>query len=180
MRLREVGPDDLAALTAIGPDREAWLAYGGDPARDPVGGEPWARTILDRLTTAPWGRVIERDGHLAGEIRLHGLTQDNSARLALGLFRATDRGQGLGRAAISLALDHAFGPLGLHRVALHVLATNTRAIRCYEGAGFRHEGRLREAARIGGGYQDDLVMAILATDPRPRPSFGHVPPFPSP
>ena len=166
MRLREVRPDDLAALVAIGPDREAYLAYGGDPAREPMGGEDWARTILDRLTAAQWGRIIEVESRLAGEIRLHGVTEDNSARLALGLFRPEARGRGLGRAAIARALDHAFGPLALHRVELRVLAANTRAIRCYEASGFRHEGRLRDAARIGAGYADDLVMAILAIDPR--------------
>ena len=168
MRLREVRDGDLATLVAIGPDREAYLAYGGDPSRDPVGGEAWARTILDRLTVAPWGRIIEVERALTGEIRLHGVSEDRSARLALGLFRPQARGRGLGRAAIALALDHAFGPLALHRVELRVLAANARAIRCYEAAGFRHEGRLRDAARIGAGYQDDLVMAILETDPRPR------------
>ena len=168
IRLREVGGADLAALVAIGPDREAWLAYGGDPARGPVGGEPWARTILDRLRAAPWGRAIEVDGTLAGEIRLHSLHRtDRSARLALGLFRPAQRGRGIGRAAIALALDHAFGPMDLHRVDLRVLAGNIRAIRCYKAAGFRHEGLLRDAARTGATWQDEQVMAILAHDPRP-------------
>ena len=37
----------------------------------------------------------------------------------------------------------------------------TRAIRCYEKAGFRHEGRLREALFRHGSYHDILVMGIL-------------------
>ena len=45
-----------------------------------------------------------------------------------------------------LALDHAFGPLRLHRVSLRVLASNERAVKCYRACGFAEEGREREAA----------------------------------
>ena len=59
-------------------------------------------------------------------------------------------GIGLGRQAIHLVLAHAFGPLGLYRVSLRVVAYNTRAICCYIAYGFVEEGREREAAVVGG------------------------------
>ena len=42
-------------------------------------------------------------------------------------------------------LDHAFGTLGLHRIALFVFEFNERAIRTYKRCGFVVEGRARES-----------------------------------
>lgn len=70
-------------------------------------------------------------------------------------------GQGYGREAIGLLLDHAFAELNLHRVQLRVLADNARAIRCYERVGFQREGVLREAFFDGGRHVDELLLAVL-------------------
>ena len=165
-RLRQLQPGDAARLAAIGPDRDAYIGYGGDPALEPQGGADWADAIISRIRDAFWGRIIEVDGAFAGEVKLHHHNAaDASARLAIGIFRPDLRGCGVGRKAIALALQAAFGELGLHRVELRVLAKNARAIRCYEAAGFRHEGRMHEAARIGPNFEDELLMAVLASDP---------------
>ena len=47
-----------------------------------------------------------------------------------------------------------FTDLNLHRIALHVFATNVRAIKTYERAGFQHEGTLR----------DNVTIALLDPD----------------
>lgn len=169
VRLRPVAAGDVARLEAIGPYHDAYIAYGGDPKGHPNGGRDWAEGIISRIEAAYAGWIIEVDGALAGELKLlfHN-PSDRNARLSIGLFRQDLRGQGIGPRAIALALDQAFGPLGLHRVDLHVLAKNTRAIRAYTSAGFQVEGRLRHTALIGDVWEDDLVMAILATDPRPN------------
>ncbi len=165
---RPVEPGDVERLEAIGPDREAYLGFGGDPAKNPTGGREWATPIIGRIEAAYWGRIISVDAVFAGEIKLHSHSvADCSARLAIGLFRPDLRSKGVGRRAIALALDVAFGDLALHRVELRVLQSNTRAIRCYEAAGFRHEGVLRDAVRIGDGFANDLIMSVLSTDPRP-------------
>ena len=71
-------------------------------------------------------------------------------------------GRGLGTEATQLMLQHAFERLGLHRVGLTVFSYNTRAIRAYEKAGFRVEGRLREAIQRQGEFFDEVQMGILA------------------
>ena len=71
-------------------------------------------------------------------------------------------GRGLGTEATQLMLFHAFERLGLHRVGLTVFSYNTRAIRAYEKAGFRVEGRLREAIQRQGVYFDEVQMGILS------------------
>jgi RimJ/RimL family protein N-acetyltransferase len=86
----------------------------------------------------------------------------DSAALAIGIDDASKLGQGLGREAISLVLGHAFGPMGLHRISVRVLAYNTRAISAYEKCGFVREGIEREAACVGGVWFDDVIMGVLA------------------
>lgn len=73
-------------------------------------------------------------------------------------------GRGLGTETTSLMLAHAFERLALHRVGLTVFSYNLRAIRAYEKAGFRVEGRLRDAIMRDGRYFDEVQMGVLATE----------------
>jgi len=73
-------------------------------------------------------------------------------------------GRGLGTEATELMLNHAFERLVLHRVGLTVFSYNLRAIRAYEKAGFKIEGRLRDAIIRDGRYFDEVQMGILATE----------------
>ena len=73
-------------------------------------------------------------------------------------------GRGLGTEATELMVGHAFERLLLHRVGLTVFSYNVRAIRAYEKAGFRVEGRLRDAIQRDGRYFDEVQMGILADE----------------
>jgi len=70
-------------------------------------------------------------------------------------------GLGYGSEATALMLDQAFGPLGLHRVALAVFEYNERALRAYRKVGFSVEGRSREAIWRGDRFWDEIQMSIL-------------------
>lgn len=73
-------------------------------------------------------------------------------------------GSGYGTEATELMLWLAFDRIGLHRVALSVFAFNERAIRSYEKAGFKVEGRDREAIVRDGARWDELRMGIIARE----------------
>jgi RimJ/RimL family protein N-acetyltransferase len=73
-------------------------------------------------------------------------------------------GKGFGTEATRLMLDHAFGTLGLHRIALYVFEFNERAIRAYRNAGFVIEGRSRESIWRDGRWWDELAMSVLESD----------------
>lgn len=60
-----------------------------------------------------------------------------------------------------LALRFAFMELNLHRVTLDVFEYNPRAIRSYEKAGFREEGRRRQLLLRNGRRWDEIEMGIL-------------------
>lgn len=77
-------------------------------------------------------------------------------------------GHGYGTEATQLMLDHAFGTLGLHRIALFVFEFNERAVRAYRKCGFVVEGRARESIWRDGRWWDELAMSVLESDWRAR------------
>jgi RimJ/RimL family protein N-acetyltransferase len=106
--------------------------------------------------------------HLADTDRLIGtcafsqLDGDNgSALFHITIGEPDCWGHGYGSEATALMLEHAFGPLGLHRVALAVFEYNERAIRAYRKVGFSVEGRSREAIWRGDRFWDEIQMSIL-------------------
>jgi diamine N-acetyltransferase len=77
-------------------------------------------------------------------------------------------GRGVGREALGLVLDHAFGDLGAHRVWLDVKPHNERAARAYRAVGFVHEGVLREALLTDGAWESLAIMSVLEHEwPKP-------------
>ena len=117
---------------------------------------------VSKLANHPNAWVIEYSNKLIGEVRLDGIDEhDKRASLAIGIYDPQLLGIGLGSEAIRLCLNHAFDVLNLHRISARVLASNERAIRCYQKCGFVEEGREREAALINGQWQDDLIMGML-------------------
>lgn len=129
-----------------GPEADTWyaaaIAAGSDPSR------------------VEW--MIEADGSLAGVVRLHSFRDvDVKASFSIGLLHPRLLGRGLGSDATRLALRHAFGTLGLHRVQLRVLAFNEEAITMYRRCGFVEEGRERDSCRMGDAWFDDVIMGVL-------------------
>lgn len=61
-------------------------------------------------------------------------------------------------------MRHAFGTLGLHRMSLHAVAYNARAICCYQACSLMVKGQECEAALVGGERHDNLMMGVLARE----------------
>jgi RimJ/RimL family protein N-acetyltransferase len=109
------------------------------------------------------------DERLIGTTTLSALDPDNGSVLFHITVGEHDCwGRGLGTEATELMVRHAFEVLGLHRVGLSVFEFNGRAIRAYEKAGFREEGRSREAVWRDGAFWDEIHMGILETEWRRR------------
>lgn len=112
--------------------------------------------------------IIEAEGRAVGDINLFHVDQRNrNALLGLSIWRSADRGKGFGGDAVRTLLRWAFRELNLHRVELGVDPDNAGAIKVYERAGFRHEGRRREAHFSGGRYVDELLMSVLRSEIEP-------------
>lgn len=97
-----------------------------------------------------------------------------NADIGIGLGEKALWGQGLGTAALRLLVHHLLEGRGLHRIRLHVAATNDRAIASYKKAGFELEGIERDGVRgADGAFRDMAVMGLVAG--RDRAPFDPVP-----
>jgi RimJ/RimL family protein N-acetyltransferase len=118
------------------------------------------RSVLTDPTEVSF--VIETDEGLPiGEIGLLGIHPHGRAELSIRLGEKAYWSIGYGTDAIRCLLGFAFGDLALRRVTLIADADNLRGIRCYEKAGFRHEGVLRGHRLRYGKPLDMVAMAVL-------------------
>jgi RimJ/RimL family protein N-acetyltransferase len=85
----------------------------------------------------------------------------SSVRLHIYVGAAEARGRGVGRKALDLALDHAFGELDLNKVWLVAHALNAPALALYQRAGFHIEGELRDEFRLDGRLVAAMRLGIL-------------------
>jgi RimJ/RimL family protein N-acetyltransferase len=170
IRLRELERADLATLNRWRNDPELLDLLGNNflfiaGAVD----EKWYESYLaSREHNVRLAIVLEKGGQYVGNVNLTGIHPVNrSAEFSILIGDKALWGKGVGQEATRLMLAHAFGDRNLHRVHLSVLATNARALRLYEGVGFRTEGTLRQAVFKTGAYHDLVMMSVLRHEHRP-------------
>jgi ribosomal-protein-serine acetyltransferase len=84
---------------------------------------------------------------------------------SLGYWLASSaQGRGIATRATASLVDYAFGVWKLHRIEIRAGVENVRSRRVPERLGFREEGVLREAERIGDRYIDHILYSVLAHD----------------
>jgi len=83
------------------------------------------------------------------------------AWVGIGIGEREFWGKGYGTDMMKLCLQFAFTELNVHRVSLGLHEYNLRALKSYEKAGFRLEGRTRKDMLREGKRTDSLWMGIL-------------------
>ncbi|MCX4093220.1 GNAT family N-acetyltransferase [Nocardia sp. alder85J] len=109
--------------------------------------------------------ALDVNGRYAGEYRLFDLDMfDRNARLA-GWIDPARADLDIRRAAIRAMLDHAFGPLGLYRVATEIAVTDTESAAVAAHAGLLQEGIVRNHLGRTGHRGDHGLWALSVAEP---------------
>src|SRR5690606_28488269 len=69
--------------------------------------------------------------------------------------------------AVARLVDHALGPVGLHRVEVAIRPENTASLGVAERLRLPEEGMRRGFMHVDGGWADHRCFAVLAEDLRP-------------
>jgi ribosomal-protein-serine acetyltransferase len=162
--LEESDADALYAVIAANrPYLARWLPWAAGETRDATLGfiRATRRQIgeNDGLQT-----LITREGRPIGMVGFHGIDWRTRSS-SIGYWIAQDQqGQGIITRAVPVLLDHAFGAWRLNRIEIRVGVENLPSRGVPERLGFRDEGRLLQAERVGERWVDHVLYAMLAAD----------------
>ncbi len=105
--------------------------------------------------------AIVCDGALGGVIGLDSI--DAAHRTAsIGYWLGEgQQGRGTMTAAVRALVEHAASVLELNRIEIRAAVGNARSRAIPQRLGFREEGTLRQAERVGGAYLDIVVYSLV-------------------
>jgi diamine N-acetyltransferase len=168
VRLRAIERDDLPRFVAWLNDPEVSRGLMLSTPLSMAQEEQWFSHMLERpVEEHPLAIDVNTpEGWTAvGNIALHAVDwKERSAEVGIFIGEKSLWNHGYGREAMQLMLRYAFNTLNLNRIFLRVYATNPRAVKSYENAGFVHEGRLRQAHFQDGQYIDVLLMSVVRSE----------------
>lgn len=147
----EVRRNLLVSIPLSQAQEDGWFerTLNRPPEEQPLG--------IEVQTTEGW--------HLVGNCSFFDIDSRNrSAEIGIFIGNKEYWGRGYGTQVMRLMLKYGFNTLNLNRIYLRVYESNQRGIRCYEKAGFVHEGRLRQAIFMDGRYIDMLMMSVIRSE----------------
>jgi ribosomal-protein-alanine N-acetyltransferase len=112
--------------------------------------------------------LFRRDDHvLIGGVTLANIRRGVAQAGSIGYWMgAPYAGKGLMTRGLRALIPFAFATLRLHRLEAACIPSNAASIHLLEKTGFTREGYAREYLCINGLWQDHLLFAQLAADPR--------------
>lgn len=164
--LRPTELADATALFAIFSDAAVMRYWSTAPWTDPARGAELVESDRAALASGEAMRwaIADAADVVVGCVSLHRFhAQCRRAELGYLLGRRA-WGRGYATEALRLALDHAFGPLGLHRIEADTDPRNTRSTALLERVGFTREGVLRERWIVDGEVSDTAYYGLLARE----------------
>ncbi|MDH6143615.1 ribosomal-protein-alanine N-acetyltransferase [Kitasatospora sp. GP30] len=155
--LRRDDRDEFTRLAQENAERHhPWLA----PPRTDAEFDAYM-TRLEEPVRAGFAICLPDTGAMVGYVSVNNIVQGAFRCGALG-YGAFAHGRGLVTEGVGLAVRHAFGPLGLHRLEINAQPANTKSITVAKRLGFRLEGLSPDFLFIDGAWRDHERWAITA------------------
>jgi RimJ/RimL family protein N-acetyltransferase len=127
--------------------------------------EQWYSGLLADSKSYTVGVFLSETEKLIGYAGICGIsTANRSGEYFIFIGDRDQWRKGLGTITTHEILKYGFDKLNLNRIVLTVSEPNKGAIRAYEKAGFKLEGRLRQACYRDDKFHDKIVMSILKSE----------------
>jgi len=168
LRLREPRAEDAEGIFALKSDPEVTAPYAAEPYRSIDQSRNWIRDrIADfaRRDGLVWVVALAADDRAIGSVCYWHFEPGGRCAEVGYEFARPHWGRGIGTEAVGEVVRFGFAEMQLHRIEACPLARNAPSIRLLEKLGFRREGVLRDRVLRPGGFEDQLYLARLASDP---------------
>ena len=162
-KLRKIEPGDIETLHSYWSDDivTEYMATSFNALEE-------SKNMVDLLNSLPetnegrrWAIVDKSSGVVLGSCGYHNVKADHK-RAEVGYEIGQKYwGQGVMQEVMRAVLQHCFETLGFNRIEAFVTAGNSRSVQTLEKLGFKAEGVLREYEYTKGGFQDQVVLALL-------------------
>ncbi|HOU92842.1 MAG TPA: GNAT family protein [Polyangiaceae bacterium] len=162
MRLRD-GKAWLAVRSRNAAWLEPWEATSPTPVLGPA---PTMRQFVRRLSAQARAGlalpfVIVYRGELVGQLTVSSIQRGSAESASIGYWVSEHvAGRGIVPMAVALAVDHCFGPVGLHRVEIAIRPENAASLRVVAKLGLREEGTRLRFLHIRGDWRDHRCFAV--------------------
>jgi ribosomal-protein-alanine N-acetyltransferase len=105
--------------------------------------------------------AITLAGQFVGQVTIGGVQRGALRSAWVGYWvDAEVASGGIATAAVALAVGHALGPAGLHRIEATIAPENVASQAVVAHVGFRQEGYLQRYLDISGAWRDHLLFAV--------------------
>lgn len=146
---------------------DPWEATAPQPgARRPPTFGGFVRTLARQAragTALPF--AIEYRGDLVGQLTVSTIVRGSMCSASVGYWVSEHvAGRGIVPTAVAMAIDHCFGPVGLHRVEIAIRPENAASLRVVEKLGLREEGVRERYLHIQGAWRDHRTFAVTAEE----------------
>jgi ribosomal-protein-alanine N-acetyltransferase len=123
--------------------------------------------------------MIVYGGRLVGQINVSNIVQGALRSCTVGYWvDSAMAGRSITPTALALAIDHCFGPAGLHRVEVDIRPENSASLRVVQKLGLRQEGFYERFLDIDGGWRDHVAFAVTVEELVGRSMVSRLPALP--
>lgn len=169
--LRPLRRRDAREWLAARARNAAWLDPWEATSPVPVTGPPstfgeFVRSLSSQAragTTLPF--AVELSGELVGQLTVSGIVRGSLCSASIGYWISEHvAGRGITPTAVAMAVDHCFGPVGLHRIEINIRPENAASLRVVAKLGLRDEGVRERYLHIQGAWTDHRTFAVTAEE----------------
>ena len=167
MRLRPIAQGDGDAWRRVRHANRSWLARWDATAPSGSQAQPrsYASMVRQLRREARDGRqlpfVVEYQGRFVGQLTISNIVRGSAQFASVGYWiDQAYAGRGIIPRAVAMAVDHCFGPVGLHRVEVAIRPENVSSLRVVEKLGIREVGFAPRFLHIDGEWRDHRIFAI--------------------
>jgi ribosomal-protein-alanine N-acetyltransferase len=167
VRLRPISQKDRDVWRATRRANAEWLRRwdATPPTRSQAQPRSFAAMVRLMRREARAGRqlpfVVEYDERFVGQLTVSNIVRGSAQFASIGYW--IDRayaGRGIMPRAVAMAIDHCFGPVGLHRVEVAIRPENTSSLRVVEKLGLTEVGFAPRYLHIDGDWRDHRIFAV--------------------
>lgn len=171
VRLRPIAQSDRHTWRRVRQANAAWL--GPWDATAPSNSQAQPRSFAAMVRTmrreARAGRqlpfVVEVDRRFVGQLTVSNVLRGSAQLASVGYWiDEAYAGRGVITRAVAMAVDHCFGPVGLHRIEVAIRPENHSSLRVVEKLGFHEVGLAPRYLHIDGDWRDHRLFALTTEE----------------